>query len=134
MQRRELLRPRLGTISRDQIIAAYVAMTVGVTLVATVVLASIETGPEQALSEWPLWLSLTLLAALLERVRTDLFGDGKVSLSFVPLFAIALIIGPVPTILTGASVGLVTHLRPGARPLRVVFNSAVLGPRPRQVR
>jgi PAS domain-containing protein len=130
VQRRELLRPRLATITRDQIIAVCVAMTVGVTLVATVVLASIEIGPEQARSEWPLWLSLTLLAALLKRVRTDLFGDGKVSLSFVPLFAIALIIGPVPTILTGATVGLVTHLRPGARPLQVVFNSAVLGAAP----
>ena len=86
--------------------------------------------PRQPLSAWPLCLSLTLLPALLERVWTDLFGDGKVDLSFVPLFAIALIIGPMPTVLAGAAAGLVTHLRRGTRPLQVVFSAAVLGGAP----
>ena len=59
--------------------------------------------------EGPTWEDLLLLAVLgssalaLERLRTDLFGDSNVSVSFVPMFATAILFGPAEAAIVGGA-------------------------------
>ena len=81
-------------------------------------------------SDYVLWAALTALAAALERFRTELFGESKISLAFVPLLTIGLVLGPGPTVVAGATSMLLAHVKTGSRPLQTGFNAAVQGVSP----
>ena len=48
-------------------------------------------------ADWALVAAFTILIALLERPRTDLVGQGNISLSFVGIFTAAFVAGPAVT-------------------------------------
>ena len=69
------------------VIGASVASTVG----ALVLEATSSTGPEW---HWPLFIALALGVGALDRAREDLFGNGRVSLSFVAMSGGGLLLPP----------------------------------------
>ena len=51
--------------------------------------------------DWPLLGALAIAVAVLERQRTELFGDNQISLGSAGVFAAAILVGPGPTGLVG---------------------------------
>ncbi len=75
---------------------------------------------------WLLLVALAGIAILLERTRTDLFGDSKVSLSFVPLFTVALLFGPAVAGVGAAGVILVAQAPDAAQWYKRLFNASTV--------
>ena len=75
------------------------------------------------------WLALPALmiaALVLERFGTNLFGDSRVSVSFIPLFGIALLLGPAAAALAAVVTVGVAQLLLGRPWLKLLFNVAVV--------
>lgn len=108
-------------------VRAYVSLVVGAAVAVAAGLWLSGHAVEGEGWNWPLWALLTLTAVLLERLRMDVFGANKFSLSFVPLFAIALLLGPGPALVGAVTTATLGQFRNDARPIQMLFNAANLG-------
>ena len=95
---RALAAPRSAVPDETRIPAlalVYIWAVIGLSAVATVgSLASEAAAGVDARWDWPLFIALTIGVAVLERAREDLFGDSRISLSFVALCSGGLLLAP----------------------------------------
>ena len=73
----------------------YIWLVIGISVVATTGSVAHEASSgANAQWDWTLFLALTVGVGVLERAREDLFGNSRLSLSFVALFSGGLLLGP----------------------------------------
>ncbi len=118
--------PFVATIRAEgYALSAYIAAVV---LVAVAAAAAVVVDPGELSSaiewNWGVFVALTASAAILERTRTSLFSESSVSLSFVPLFTVALLLGPVGGGAAAAIAIAVAHILLRREFHKVLFNVA----------
>ena len=111
---------------RQALLVGYITMIVVIAAASTVLSFIDPTGLAPDLeTDWGLFVVLAVAAVVGQSARSDLFGDSFVSLSFVPLFAMGLLLGPG---LAGvaAAASLIVHGITREPWYKVVFNSAAI--------
>lgn len=112
---------------RNVLLAAYIAAVVAVATGGTVI-ALFELGPIAFETQWnwPMLIGMTVVAAVVERARIDLFGESKVSLTFVPVLGAALLLGPAPAALAGCVATFSAQIADRKPWYKLLFNMAVV--------
>jgi len=112
---------------RGRLANLYIWFVIGSSIAATSgSLASEATSGADANWDWPLFLALTLGVGVLERAREDLFGNSRLSLSFVALFSGGLLLAP-GAVGAAAMIGLFVAGFPDREDWdRFLFNVAVM--------
>ena len=120
--RRTASRPR-----REIAVGAYVAAVVGGTAVA---IGYFLVAPNATLAvtppTWPLLVVLAVFVAYFETQRTDLFGQSSFTLTFVPVFAAGLLVGPGIAAALSALVIYASHARQERAWYKKLFNACVI--------
>ncbi|MEE8337968.1 MAG: PAS domain S-box protein [Dehalococcoidia bacterium] len=118
----------IASLSRESFaLSAYITAAILLSIGGTAALLAGATGPGATAGfDWPLFLLLTATAAALEWNGTSLFGESRVSLSFVPLFVIALLLGPAPASVAALATIWLAELVRRKPPHKILFNASVV--------
>ena len=119
--------PVLNEGHRSRSAHAYIWFVIALSIGATVISLTLElTGNASTSSDWPLFIAMALGVGILERARLDLFGNSRLSLSFVALFSGGLLLGP-GAVGAAAMIGLFVAKFPDREDWsRFLFNVAVM--------
>ncbi|MEE8422842.1 MAG: ATP-binding protein [Dehalococcoidia bacterium] len=118
----------IASLSRESFaLSAYITAAILLSIGGTAVLLAGASDPGATAGfDWPLFLLLTGTAAALEWNGTSLFGDSRVSLSFVPLFVVALLLGPAPASIAALITIWAAELVRRKPPYKILFNASVV--------
>ena len=124
-----LTAPHLSTPEephRGRLANLYIWTVIAGSLAATLSGLAVGAASDSATWDWPLFIALTVAVAVLERAREDLFGNSRLSLSFVALFSGGLLLSP-GAVGAAAMIGLFVAVFPDREDwARFLFNVAVV--------